>query len=263
MFPLSYDSGSKKIVILDGDKSELSLNERNLLNIELSQLNALFGDLTKITTPVPPPPQPQTFNKNLSGMVMKMAQSAAQTLRQSQMKQTQAISLIKEGVPSDYFSVSIGSSEKTKFGLTDKDLKPTNYSKILPLLEESFKLSKEASHKFTIALGMVLSRSRLEPFPPTMSESMSVLLGLTDSLLLSGDYTKAWESSEVLLALGPTQAEVYIRKAMAACNLGLWRDANVFITRGLANCEDPNGKKMLDGMKLVCEDGQRWAQGDD
>lgn len=53
------------------------------LQLDIDQLNTLCTELIGLTTPIPPKPTPETFNKDISKMIKKLYEGGVQSFKQS------------------------------------------------------------------------------------------------------------------------------------------------------------------------------------
>lgn len=114
----------------------------------------------------------------------------------------------------------------------------------------------EAAHKYTLALGLAMARSKFESFQMTLPEVLVCLIGRCDAYTNARKFDLALQDVDVLCLLGPQIPDNHLRRGIAHVNLGMLDDAKVDIERGLSfNAKHPILLKM-EGIvrQMICEE---------
>lgn len=92
----------------------------------------------------------------------------------------------------------------------------------------------EAAHKYSLALGLAMARSKYESFQMTLPEVVVCLIGRCDAWTNARKFDLALQDAEVLCLLGPQIPDNHLRRGIANTNLGQLEDAKVDIERGIS-----------------------------
>lgn len=103
----------------------------------------------------------------------------------------------------------------------------------------------EAAHKFTLALGLAVARSKFEPFQMTLPEVLVCLIGRCDAYTNARQFALALQDADMLCLIGAQIPDNHLRRGIAHTNLGLLHEGKVDIERGLSfNAQHPILQKM-------------------
>ncbi|CDK24686.1 unnamed protein product [Kuraishia capsulata CBS 1993] len=91
----------------------------------------------------------------------------------------------------------------------------------------------DAAKQFGLALEMASRRAKFESFQLTIPEVAVCLNGRCDANLMAGNFLDAYNDAEILTNIMPNVPDHFLRKGVAARNLGRLVDAKAEFERGL------------------------------
>lgn len=107
----------------------------------------------------------------------------------------------------------------------------------------------EAIKQLSLAIEMASRRSRWEAFAVQLQELNSILTVRCDAYIMNKQWAEAYNDVDMLLGTQVTTPENFLRRSVAAFNLGRLHQAKVDLERGLCFAEnDPRLKEQLNNV---------------
>lgn len=107
----------------------------------------------------------------------------------------------------------------------------------------------EAIKQLSLAIEMASRRSRWEAFAVQLQELNSILAVRCDAYIMNKQWAEAYNDVDMLLGTQVTTPENFLRRSVAAFNLGRLQQAKVDLERGLCFAEnDPRLREQLNNV---------------